>query len=1098
MSDPPALDGRDAADLRTRLESLAPYYPTDWDPESADAGGALVALFAEMAGGLTARVDRAPHKHRVAFLDALGFDRRPPQSASVPVTFEIDPDAPGNVPVPGGTVLEAAGESDERRFRIDESDAVEATPSRLTDLLAVDPDGDRLLDHGAVIAHEGSHDGRQTTPFEGPDVGRNELYVGHPRRLAVPGGGTVTLRIDGSVDPTDLVWEYFGEPAEGEAPTEDERPANEGEPANEEEPANDDEPAWRRVEDVIDGSGAQVSLVLGGSVVETVVDGIENAWIRGRLRKEGRGAERFDVSVESLSIVRRSHAAAVDAAYANDVPQPIDGGEVAPFGEVPQRRDALHLASAGAFGKAGATVDVTFHDVTADRPSDLDSEPRLSWEYFDGSAWRRLDVRTSSHTYDGHDVFHRNLRQSTDRTVRFDVPEDVATTRVAGHEGVWIRVRLVAGEYVDVRYVHSDGESERRTDGVAPQFDGVSVTYAYGDDDQPTHLIARNTREYGENLVDAQGPIRLFEPLPDAFQTLYFGFDRPLEGGPIRLYADLADREFPAGFDPRVRWEYCADPDADDWGRLSARDGTDGFTRSGTVSLSFPEPTEPVDRFGVRRHWVRARLRGDAFEPEIDRSAESESGVDRPDFRSDSATRTDVSSLSLRSGSDGIPPIVPPTRIDPGEPSSPDSGRAVGVYTPCESVLETAPGGVVVDRSPPRMEGIHVNTTVASNVRVVDDEILGSSDESPNRTVTVGDAPLIDVEVWVDESATLSAHERELLAADRSVDVDVDARSDGTVRATWVRWREVTDLAAADGDDRAYAVDRIDGEIRFGDGSHGRIPPRGRDNLRASYRVGGGSGGNVARGTVKDLASDVVHVDGVTNPVGGAGGADAESTDAVLDRAPRKLRDRDRATTAADYERVAADAARELATVRCLRGLNPDGEHEPGWVTLLVVPEEGRGSPRPSTELLGAVERAVGERAPLHLVANDRIVVRGPTYVPVGTEATVVAEADVRLGDLEGRIEERLTALLHPLSGNDGDGWSFGELPTVTDVIGVIETEPGVDHVPSLRIHYDGARGRETMTKGETPPAVSPDVLVRSGAHELVVGPRTRNRSEGA
>ena len=1074
MSDPPVLDGRDAADLRRRLESLAQYYPDGWDPDSADAGTALAALFGEMAGGLTARVDRAPYKHRVAFLDALGFDRRPPQPATVPVAFTVDPNVSGNVDIAGGTVVEATG--DGVRFRIDEADAFEATPSRLTHLFGVDPDGDRLVDHGAVVEHGATTDrgsaadhgaatdGRSARPFEGPDVGSNELYVGHPQRLAVSGGETVMLRIEGDVDPTDLVWEYFGTSAA------------------------DHDPAWHRIEEVISGDGTQVSLVLDGSVDETTVDGVENAWIRCRLPKAGRGRDRFDVTVESLSIVRRSHAATVDGAYANDVPQPIDGDEIVPFGEVPQRRDAFHLASADAFGKAGATVDVTFNGVEANRPASLGSDPRLSWEYFDGSAWRRLAVRVPSNAYDEHDLFHRSVRGSRDRTVRFEIPEDAEQTSVAGRNGVWIRARLVAGEYVDVRYVHGGGESERRIDGTAPRFDDLSVTHAYGDDERPTHLIARNAREYGENLAGVDGPIRPFEPLPDASQTLYFGFDRRLAGGPMALYADLADREYPGGFDTRLRWEYCVDPGADEWRRLPNRDGTEGFTRSGRISPSFPEPTVAFGRFGVTAHWIRARVRGDAFEI-----------GDGPEGRSPtSVDRTGTSSGAVPAAVDATRATGTSTREGPGTRAFlPATTATTDGLTPCESSLETAPGGTAVDRSPPRIDGIHVNATIATNVDVVDSEIIGSSDGSPSLSVTIADAPLLDVEVWIDESATLSAHERERLAADRPSDLEVDGRSDGSVRAAWVRWSEVTDLTAVDGDVRAYVVDRIDGEITFGDGSCGRIPPRGRDNLRASYRVGGGSDGNVEPGAIGDLVTDVAHVEEVTNPVGGGGGADAESTDAVLDRAPRELRDRDRATTAADYERVAADAARELAAVRCLRGLNPDGEREPGWVTLLIVPNERRETPRPSTALARAVERAVGERAPLHLVANGRIVVRGPTYVPVGTDATVVAEAGARLGELEGRIEERLAGLLHPLSGNDGDGWTFGELPTVTSVITAIEAEPGVDHVPSLRIHYGGARGRETITKGETPPTVSPDVLVRSGTHEIAVRPRSRSRSEG-
>ena len=1031
----PPLDGRTAADIRERLEALAPFYVDNWDPDSADAGSALLAVFSEMAGGLTARVDRAPQKHRIAFLDALGFDRRPPQPAHVPVTFAVDPDAPGNVAIADGTIVEAEGADEEVRFRIGGDEAFEATPSRLQSFLTVDPADDRLVDH------EGALDGEPIRLFAGDDAGDNVLYLGHSSRLAVSEGETVTLRIEGSFAPGEVVWEYFGKP-----------PAGEGS-------ADADEPAWQGVEEVIDGEGTQLSLVLGGAVVETEVDGVESAWLRCRLKNGSENPDRFDVAIEAISILRRTHTATIDAAYATDIPQPVDGEEVVPFGEVPQRRDAFSLASADAFRKAGARVELTFTDVEATRPSTLDSPPRLSWEYFDGSAWQRLDVRSpSSAAYDTHDLFHRNLSGTADRTVTFEVPADAEPTSVAGREDSWIRVRIVAGEYVLVRYVGDD--SRREIEGTAPRFSGISMTYTYGDDDRPEHLITANARAYVSHGTDPLEPFSPFEPLPDAEQTVYLGFDSELTGGPLSLYFELADREYPAGFDPRVRWEGCVDAAEDEWRRLPGSDGTDGLTRSGRVSLSFPEPTEATDRFGERRHWIRARVRGDGFEPGADRNRMHDS--DRE----------------------------PTLHVDENADS--------GAVEPCESVLVTAPGGGTVDASPPLVDGVYINTTLAANVTVVTDAVVGSSDGSPGQTVGIDDAPLIDVEVWIDESAVLTAHERERLAADRPDRVDIDTRSDGSVRAVWVRWDEVTDLATADDGDRVYALDRIDGEITFGDGSKGQIPPRGRDAIRASYRVGGGSAGNVTKGAIEDLSTDITYIDEVGNPVGGGGGADTESTEAVLDRAPRALRDRDRATTAVDYERIAADAARELATVRCLRGFNPAGQREPGWVTILIVPDDRRETPQPRTALIESVERAVGDRAPLHLVAGDRIVVRGPTYVPVSTDATVVTGANVRLGDVENRIEDRLTRLLHPLSGNDGDGWAFGELPTVSDIIGAIERVSGVDHVPALRIHYEGAGGRETITKGEEPPTVSPDVLIRSGGHTLTVRPRERRSSGGS
>ncbi|NOZ93247.1 MAG: hypothetical protein GXP47_00710 [Acidobacteria bacterium] len=58
-----------------------------------------------------------------------------------------------------------------------------------------------------------------------------------------------------------------------------------------------------------------------------------------------------------------------------------------------------------------------------------------------------------------------------------------------------------------------------------------------------------------------------------------------------------------------------------------------------------------------------------------------------------------------------------------------------------------------------------------------------------------------------------------------------------TVTVAGAAWTETPDLAVAGPDDMVYELDTLTGELRFGDGVHGRIPPAGA-SLRASYESG--------------------------------------------------------------------------------------------------------------------------------------------------------------------------------------------------------------------------------------------------------------------
>ena len=1023
MSETPRLDGRRRTEIRDHLESIAATYTDQWEPGTDDAGAAIVELFAAMAGDLVERLDQAPEKHRVAFFDTLGFGRRPPQAATVPVTVTVVEGAGQNVAIPSGAELEAETDDDDLRFRVGSADAFEATPARLLDVYCVDPARDRVTTHSDVISGDD-----ESQLFVGENLQQHALYIGHPERLDLSGEATIELKIEATHEDhlADLEWEYYGESGD----------------------AGDGWHSLTRDDPV--SAPFTFDLAANQKLVETERGGIECFWIRCRM-PESVVTSVFDIELEDVSFGSPQNEAPVDGLYANDVPQPQTDGTVHPFGSIPRQRDAFYIASEEAFTKRGAEVTVTFAGVEADA---LDREGvdeiRLSWEYFDGNAWQRLPL-TKPPTGD----------EDFPSEVTFTVPGSIDETVVAGQKGIWIRSRLIAGEFVEIRHVGIENPV-RTLDGSPPTFDALEITYAYDDsaDAAPAYLLPENNLEYGENAV-AESSFHPFKRLHDDTQTVYFGFEGQLEGGPIQLYVDAADRiAYPEAFTPRVSWEYAPEGSSHSWQRLLGSDGSDGFTAEGLVAHTFPAPSASSNRFDRERHWLRVRIRGDEFTPP------------NHDTSGEAATSTTISSEEATSVT-----------------TESESSDERPTLEPCRQVLG-APSGLASETTePPTVHGIYLNAGRVSNVTVVEEEVLGSSDGSPNATFALENSPILDVELWVDEHQALSADARDRLIDAAPDRVSIERDGGGNVSVVWVKWEPVDDFLSSGEDDRHFVIDSIAGEISFGDGTAGRVPPHGEDNIRAEYRTGGGADGNVAPGEVTDLVSAIPLVEGVTNPVAGGGGADGESTAEVLERAPRTLRDRGRAVTAADFERIALDASRRLAAVRCIPGINEIGDRDPGWVTVVIVPDDRRETPNPSTELRRRVERTLRDSAPLTLIAENRLVVRGPSYVAVGAEATIVAEPGERLGTLEDRIDDRLSEYLHPVTGGGGTGWTFGSLPSVSDLLAEIERVAGVDHVESLRVRY-GVDGEDiTLVQGESPPDGSPDVLVRSGAHELVLEP---------
>ncbi|WP_435158798.1 baseplate J/gp47 family protein [Haladaptatus sp. DFWS20] len=792
--------------------------------------------------------------------------------------------------------------------------------------------------------------------------------------------------------------------------------------------------------------------------------------------------------------------------------------------------------------------DVTFTTMPKEWP-----EPQISWEYWNGEGWALLDDLEDD---------TRDLRRSG--SVSFTIPDDFEPTTAAGHEGFWIRAKLVSGEYLRLTYSEADaiaGKTATSIVGTPPRFGGTWLSYDSREEDLLTKdaetLVTQNNLNYEDVTATLDGEpspsVKPFFGLPESEQTLYVGFDRELRDGPLNLFFSLTDEEYPSGFHPRVRWEY-RNRLGDEWILLDTTDGTESLTEQGIVSFRFEEPTTPSTEFGEELHWIRARVDGQAFLPEVDTGKLPDPTalpvevlrIDSVDQRvvllnagtqvinlagyriKFACARPDDRVRTFRKDTTVAPgrPLTIATSSDPADEGvvhfdfdhpaldecatnavtieTPDgelvTTKVEGVPDPCEQRLATVPPAGTPDRTPPKLSGLHINTGWVYNVERIEGEILGSSDGTQSQTFIVATPPVTEEAVWVNELPVLSEGERQTLLETHPDAVEEVTSADDQTIAFWVRWGPVDDFLESGNDDRHYQMNATSGRLTFGNGVHGRIPPQGVDNLRIDYRTGGGVWGNVETAAVTDLLSLIPFVDSVTNPEPGDGGADSELLAGVLTRAPKELRDRGKAVAKEDFERVAMAASRQLARAKCIPAMDEMGEYSPGWVTVLIVPNDQREKPVPSVELKHRVTGGVSDRAPATLVAADRVrsgndavsvpelVVRGPSYVEVSVTTTIEAGSVGSISTLEADIRDQLSGFLHPLTGSEtGVGWEFGELPCLSDFYALLEGIDGVDHVADLSVTFRGDDETRTVTEGEQPPNVAVDVLVYSGAHVVTV-----------
>lgn len=320
-------------------------------------------------------------------------------------------------------------------------------------------------------------------------------------------------------------------------------------------------------------------------------------------------------------------------------------------------------------------------------------------------------------------------------------------------------------------------------------------------------------------------------------------------------------------------------------------------------------------------------------------------------------------------------------------------------------------------------------------------------------------------------------------------EISVSICEDSGENADYVLWKETKDLETEEPDSWVYRVDRETGTVFFGNGSHGRIPPLGReDGIKISYKCGGGSRANAGPGQVNKLNQTIGFVTGVHNPESLWGGMDAETPAEALHRYGAKLRHWNRAVTVRDYEELAREASRVLNKVRCFGGRNRDGEKEAGAVTLVVLPGGDYMDKSLTTSVQETVYQYLQQRMDPSIVKRKQFYVTGPKLVEVKVMVEVVVESFQEVFQVRRKIQERIQTFLDPMKGHfDGKGWNIGQFPGAMQIQNAMKEIPEILQIRKVYLvtFVSGPKGRQEVDPETI--RMHPYILPVSGTHEVLV-----------
>jgi hypothetical protein len=649
---------------------------------------------------------------------------------------------------------------------------------------------------------------------------------------------------------------------------------------------------------------------------------------------------------------------------------------------------------------------------------DTSSNPELSWEYWSGAGWSKLNP-----------VRDETLNFKRTGLVEFTVPEDLRSSDWAGKTNFWTRARLIGGDYgkekVTVKTKDLGGgvteqTVERSLEGIRPpSVLKLIVAYAICKEIPPTFVLAQDSgtiRDQSDANRTAGAIVEAFIPLALTLGRLSknaVSADAPEECPP----ECSCSKQQPASTETQAGATATTPPTA-----------TPETGRSLFIGLAATPSGAPVNVLLLveeRNHTAFAPMKVEAliansFQPIV------------------------VDDTTRALGESGLLSMSFPVSPTPNE-----------LFGKTLTWLRLIPKANTTDEWIPTLRGAYLNAAWASATETLTRELVGSSDGAPNLRFRLARPPVLRDTLELRVKEPLGEEEREALLKKDPNKVVSDANMPGD----WVLWTQVVDPNDEPADARVYALDEASGEIRFGDGRHGRIPPIGRDSIVAfSYsRTETGQAGNetvpgntITPRTALNLVSPVETVETVISADQAAGGAPAELDERVLRFGFARLRHRNRAVTAHDIEDLALQSSPDVVQARAVV--------RRGYIKLVIAM---RGdNPQPTAAQVRELRRFLLDAAPAALSAPGALRIEGPKVRQLQIELALRVETLDHAGELGEFVEQRLKNLFDTATGGiDKDGWPLGLNPTEDDIAYALIDAPHLESIGNVKLREIAGEG---------------------------------------
>lgn len=204
-------------------------------------------------------------------------------------------------------------------------------------------------------------------------------------------------------------------------------------------------------------------------------------------------------------------------------------------------------------------------------------------------------------------------------------------------------------------------------------------------------------------------------------------------------------------------------------------------------------------------------------------------------------------------------------------------------------------------------------------------------------------------------------------------------------------------------------------------------------------------------GTIEKLREPIAGIATVRQPYPSYGARPLEAEEAFATRVSERLRHKQRAISAWDYERLVLERFPEIYKAKCI----PATGSAPGAVDVVVIPDvrfspADRFEPKAPPELLASIQEYLAARSPASAVVR----VKNPRYRAVLIRLGVRFSENGNESYFRAKLEEELCAFLSPWAAAGGVDITLGGKIHASSIIDFVDRRPYVSFVAGVHLFY--------------------------------------------